>query len=239
MSLIITPFGIFTAIGFILASFLFWRSLRDDFPQEEILTLTLYLALGGLLSARFFWVLFHWQLFWQEPLALILWSKIPGFSFLGTTLGILGTLGYWGRKKVWDLWQALDSLIVACLVFFVFGAAGAYLTNKDFFYLLLGFLGIFILILIKFVFKNYRSFSFYKSGKVGFIGLSSLACFFSLFLPLAFFKKSVLSLEMVGFLVIIFGALGLLYQRSGRKIGEDIKKFKIYAKSNFPNQISS
>lgn len=236
-SLPITPFGILTAIGFVIASFLFWRRLKEDFPEEEIFTLTLWLALGGLLVSRLAYVILHSHLFIQNPPALFFWGKYPGFSLLGAVLGILGTLGYFGKKKDWDIWIALDALVPVCLVIFVLGSFGAYLSNREIFYLTFPILGVSVLLIKKFCLVNYRSFSFYPSGKVGFLGLSSMILFFSLILPLDFYKKSVLSLEAIGFLVIIVVALGFLYQRSGRKIKEDLKMKNPIPTIKFPAKV--
>jgi len=217
-SLPITPFSILTAFGFVLASFLFWRALKDDFPEEEILTLTLWLALGGLLASRLVYLIFHYQFLWQNPVALIFWSKYPGFSLLGGFLGIGGVLGIWGKKREWDIWLTLDKLADPLLLMVILSSVGAWLGNKEIYSLGLVVLGILGILGKRFYLGKYRSFAFYPSGKVGFIGLASTILFFSLILPLDFYKKSVLSLEAVGDLVIILVSLGLLYKRSGRKI---------------------
>ena len=232
-SIPITLFGILTAIGFVLASFLFWRSLKDDFPEEEILTLAIWLALGGILGGRLSYAFFHPRLFLQNPAALFLWSKYSGFSLLGVALGIWGVLGVWGRKKDWDVWLTLDKLVEPLLLIVFLGSVGAWLGSQEAYHLGLVVLGILGFLGEKFYLSKYRSFAFYPSGKVGFMGLATTILFFSLVLPLDFCQKNVLSWEAIGYLVIILVLLGLLYKRSERKIREDLKKF--YAKSNSIN----
>lgn len=226
-SLPITPFGILVAAGFAIASFLFWRNLRGDYVEEEILSLTVWLGLGGLLVSRAAYAFFHYQLFWRNPGALILWTRFPGFSLTGAALGIGAILVFWGRKKELDIWPVLDQMIIAGLFLFVLGCLGGWLSDQRLIFLIKTAAGILVLALVKFFLKNYRSFTFYPSGRVGFVGLSGSAIFFSLILALDFFSKSVLLFEGIGFLVIILGSLGLLYQRSGRKLREDLGKLKI------------
>lgn len=222
-SLPITPFGLFTALGFVFASFLFWRNLRGDYLEEEILSLTVYLSLGGLLVSRVVYVVAQHQLFWQNPAALILWTKYPGFSLTGAALGMGAILIVWGKRQKLDIWPVLDQMVVVSLFLFIFGSLGAWIKSQTFFYLLKALVGLFVLFLAKKFFKKYRSFILYPSGKVGFVGLASNIVFFSLILPLDFFSKGVLLFEGIGFLVIILGSLGLLYLRSERRPKEDLK----------------
>ena len=202
-SLPITPFSFLTAIGFVLASFLFWRNLKNDFPEEEILSLTCWLAIGGILGARIVYALFQPQFFLQQPLALFFWSKYGGFSLLGAFAGIFLILAIFARRKKWDVWQVLDQLAIMSLMVFVFGAVGSCLTNKEILNLVLAGAGVFCLLAKKLWLTNYRSFAFYPSGKIGFIGLSLIIIFFSLLLPLDFYKKNGLSWENLGNLIIV------------------------------------
>lgn len=121
---------------------------------------------------------------------------------------------------------------MVCLVLFVFGSGGAWLGNGEIYYLGLGVLGSLGILGRKFYLVNYRSFTFYPSGKVGFVGLVLIMVFFSLILALDFCQKNVLSWEAIGYLVITLGALGLLYKRSGREVREDLKGIYVFVIPN-------
>ena len=216
-SLPISPFGILIAIGFVLASFIFWRGLKDDFSDEEIFSLTSWSGLFGLLAGRLGYVIFNFQLFLQNPMALFFWTKYFGFSLLGAVLGMVGALLVWAKKGERDIWQVLDVLVASGLAMFIFGSLGAYFSNREFFYLGFGLAGFLVLILQKFYLSKYRSFPFYPSGKVGFLGLSSIILLFSFILPLDFYKNGRLSWEAIGYLAVVVVAGGFLYLRSERR----------------------
>jgi len=235
-SIPITPFGLLIAFGFVLASFVFWRGLKNDFSDEEIFGLTSWLGLLGLLVGRVGYAIFNFQLFLQNPASLFLWTKYFGFSLLGVMLGMIGALLVWAKRGKRDIWQVLDVLVTSGLAMFIFGSLGAYLSkaksssayfvlesssaylgNKEFIYLGFGLAGFLVLILQKFYLSKYRSFRFYPSGKVGFLGLSSVILLLVFILPLDFYKNDGLSLEAIGYLAMIVVTGGFLYLRSERR----------------------
>jgi hypothetical protein len=179
----------FICFGFILAVFLFWRSLKEDFEQEEVLTLAILTSVLGILG------------FW-------------GLSVLGAFSAIILVFLLWVRKKAWDIWVVAEASTVPLLLFFIFGKVGVFLAGQDWFFLLQAATAFGVLVLVKKVLVGYRSFAFYKSGKVGFIFLSSLALFFSLLLALAILGGRVLKWEMLAQTLLILGAVGLLIKRA-------------------------
>ena len=57
-------------LAFILASYTLWHYLREDYPEEEIISLTIYLALVFLVGARLIHILFH---FGEFKFSLLSW----------------------------------------------------------------------------------------------------------------------------------------------------------------------
>lgn len=190
-------FNFLAVVGLVLAVFVFWRNLKEDFDQEEVLTLALLAAVLGFLG------------FW-------------GFSLLGAFSGVTVAVILWGKKKAWDIWLILEASVVPLLLVFIFGAVGAFLTGKDLKFLILGLLGVLVLVLVKKVLAGYRSFAFYSSGKPGFIFLAAAAVFFSFLLGLAFWQRRVLKLETIGESLLVLGSLGFLYRRAERKMKNPI-----------------
>ncbi|OGM22906.1 hypothetical protein A2865_00620 [Candidatus Woesebacteria bacterium RIFCSPHIGHO2_01_FULL_39_17] len=151
---------IFSFLAVILFLFLFWRRLKEDYTQNQIFTTAFYtllgFSLGSIVSDNFapdWW-------FWT--------------SFLGGSLGIfVGTIRF--NLRVFEALEAgiLSSLILYGFVFFynwintnkVTSGLGALATSV-------------LLIIFVFLDRRYKTFSWYKSGKVGFSGMTVLGSLF-------------------------------------------------------------
>ena len=95
----VSSFGVFLALGFLLAVFLIWRLSRAwDLDEEKVLDLTLLTFLGGLIGARVYFVMEHWDFFAANFTKAILFYKFPGFSFWGGVLGGWLTLFYFSKR---------------------------------------------------------------------------------------------------------------------------------------------
>ncbi len=112
----ISSFGVFLALGFLLGVFLIWRLSRAwDLDEEKVLDLTLLTFLGGLIGARFYFVIEHWNYFAINFSKAILFYKFPGFSFWGGVLGGWLTLFYFSKRFKLDFWQIADIAAVGFL----------------------------------------------------------------------------------------------------------------------------
>lgn len=217
----ISTFGFFAAFSFVAASFFLWRTLRDDYPEEEILSLTILLTLGAILGARIVFLLSSWEILFQ-PTAWFNFRAFGGFSPLGAILAAFLLVSFWTKKKSWDFWQIADVLVSAFLAVLVLLGVGLALSADGKFILSFLFLSCFSLILSFVLVKNYRKFIWYKSGKPGFSACLSLAFFFAGWSLLEFvFAKSVYW-EKVIVLVFAIACLVFLYRRSERNFKEDL-----------------
>lgn len=183
-------------LGIILFLFIFWKRLKDDYSSNIIFGSGFAIILGivlGLGLSKFFIPLWFF------------WTAFVG-SLLGMFLMIL--------KFKLKFYETFESLILATmpltsLMFFKDSVIHSSLNS------FLAFAGSLILIFLAYWFDlNYKSFTWYKSGKIGFAGLSAGIIFFLIRTVLAIFGISVLSfvdsLEPIlsGIVVLIF--IGLL-----------------------------
>jgi len=188
-------------LALILASFIFWKKLKEDYPNEEIFFLTILMLVSGNIGGRFFQAQ---GAFLGGILPLILFSKI----------------------KKWNPWQAADAVIYPFLLIFLILNFSKIIYVFSWLTLLMMTLGLGVLVSSLRIEKTYRSFLWYKSGKVGFLACFAILAFFGPFLLLEFFlKKELYWLLFTDFGILIITAI-FLYYRSERKFAEDWQFFK-------------
>jgi len=196
-------------LALIFSAFIFWRKLKEDYRGEEIFPLNILLVVAGFFGARV-------------------------FSLQGAFLAIILSLIFFSRQKKWNSWQAADSVVSPLLLMILV----FYLTDFSTIFLWRNFsvaiLALMMLFLTKIMEKKYRSISWYKSGKVGFLACFSIMAFFGLFLVLELFYQEALYLTTIVDLGIVIIAFVLLYRRSERDWLKDklgfIKFFKNYGR---------
>jgi len=150
-------FIFFALVGFL---FSFWKRLREDYSSEQIFSTSFLSLIGiilGVISANFLLANFWFYL-----------------GLLGGVIGLfIGVLKY--KLRIFETLEAgiLGGLV---LIFFVF--LYNFISQRSFssgFFLLVSLSAI---VLFDFLNKNYKNFSWYASGRVGFSGLTVAGLFF-------------------------------------------------------------
>jgi len=212
----------FIVFAFIAASFVLWRLLKDDYPEEEIITFTILFTFFALLSGRVFYIADHFSAFDFQFSKWLFWYRFPGFSLAGAFWG--GALfSFWrAKKKDWDAWLLADAVIRALVWAVLLGGVGFYLVameNSSLFKLVWALI-VFLLSFI--IIRRYRKFVWYKSGKPGFIACFTTALYFLGLFVLDFSQGSQLYFNLGGSISLVTLALVFLYLRSDRKLKEDL-----------------
>jgi hypothetical protein len=212
--------------AFLIGTFLLWRLLREDIPEEILLVAALWAAggTGGLfLVVQATKLVPPWFLAGSK---LIFWESLIGGGF---------TFWLYLRKNHLQLWELLDQTVAAFLLTLTVGF-GFYqfaqwifvpntrnLTNS----MALVIVGETLIVngLAVPISRNYRRWRFYPSGRVGFVGLTSLGLLFLLNLVLAPILTGRVYLALADdWWLSFFGLVTvscLLYYRSGRKVAEE------------------
>lgn len=127
-NLSVSSFGVFLALGFIVAIFLIWRLCRAwDMDEEKTLDLTLLTFAGGLIGARLYFVIQHLSFFAGSPSSVLLINKVPGFTFWGGFLGAWLTLFFFAKRFRADFWQLSDIALIGLLGGLIFSDLGCFL----------------------------------------------------------------------------------------------------------------
>lgn len=225
--LVISPLTLLSPLAFMVASFILWRGLKEDYPEEEIISLTIYLALIFLGGARIVYIITHFEEFQFFPLRWLLPGHYPGFSFFGGFLACLGWLIFWSKRKAWDFWEIVEVLVFAWFVSVALVGAGLYLISGRLIFLGEALLGLVLLPFSLFLKKKYRTFVWYKSGKLGFVSCVLTSIFMLGKLILEIISRGGLYWEGIFLLGVAIAGVVILYSRSGRSIKEDLSHGKI------------
>lgn len=146
----------FNTLGVLIFLFVFWKRLKEDYTTSQIFTTGLYMIVGISLATVFSRkFLEHWW-FW--------------LSFIGAALGlILGILKF--KLRFFETFEAGVAATFPWLGV-VFLSDSIEKSKPASF---IGFIVIILLtVLFYFLDAHYKKFTWYKSGRVGFTGLTTL-----------------------------------------------------------------
>jgi hypothetical protein len=162
-------------LGALVFLFFFWRRLREDYSGTQIFTTAFYIligvSLGFLISFNFFSLWWFW------------------LSLVGTLLGLV--LGIWRNKL--RFFEVLESSLMAFLPWLVLIFLSDSILKSNpisliFSVLIFGLMGVFY-----YLDDHYKGFVWYRSGRIGFAGLTTAGLFFLIRMALATFFSFVLS----------------------------------------------
>jgi hypothetical protein len=145
------------------------------------------------------------------------------FSLAGAFIGAVGII-YWQIIRLkQNPWEFLDALVLPFLCFLTAGSGGAFLTDGGPWHLSLLAIGIMSLASYPWFKKKYRSFTWYPSGKTGFLIAFYGLVTFPILILLAFVRNGKVYLNELVLLLLTLVCLGALYYRSERDPQKDFK----------------
>jgi len=246
--------GVLMLVGLLVGLFYWWKLGRDEHWDEIALFDVFFLSLFiFLLVGRLAYVVLHWSDLGTiyRYFAFLTYPGIAyGWGIFGSMIGAIGFV----REKDWDLWKALDVLVIVIAIIILFGSIGAVLNGSnpgkvvswgmnypglegkyipvDLWGVIWGIISFVVVARVR---KNFRFYSWYKGeaslAKDGLASLSFGALIGVYYLVRAFIDDSLLMVGKIP-LIGIFG-LGLLvlasyfiYARSGVTIKWDLLKSK-------------
>lgn len=184
--------------GAFLFLFIFWRRLREDYTRDTVLNGGFVVFLSGFLSG-----VLGWAASFYLPDYLIFESV--GLWFWSGFLGLFGGAYYYSLRNKLILSEVYEVSFIGILPFYfllvLFDVLAAF-SVVSFVYLVLIVLvgGLYV-----YLGRNYKRFSWYKSGRVGFAGLAALGVLFLFRAIIAAFDPLVIS--FVGSIEIVLSAL--------------------------------
>lgn len=130
---VLRSYGLLIAIG-IIVGFLSIRkrAKKISLSEDDILDLLIYLIIGGLIGARFFFILtngfFH---FLANPIEILRsnGNGIEGLSFIGIVVAGIPITYWFARKKKINYWGLLDVLSIGTIIGYAIGRIGCFLNG--------------------------------------------------------------------------------------------------------------
>lgn len=149
-----------TLIASLLFLYLFWVRLREDYTSSQIFTTTFYtlfgIGFGNILADNFFYPWWFWA------------------TFLGGIIGL--AFGIWRFHL--RIFEAMEAYIISGLTLLLAVSTEDLVREYSQSSLILLISALFFIFLFIFFDKHYKKFTWYKSGRVGFTGLTVLGLFF-------------------------------------------------------------
>lgn len=164
-----------TAFGILIFIFIFWKKLKEDYSAEIIFTSALATILG--IITFYFLAKKFMPPYW-------FWSGI-----FGALMG-LGLSSYKFHLRFYEVFEAMviSVLPLTAFVFLTDSVASASIFSFIYFVIIVALIGLYYILD-----KRYKSFTWYRSGRIGFSGLGVTATFFLLRALFALFFPDVLS----------------------------------------------
>ena len=179
-------------LGTLIFLFLFWKRLKEDFVAEIIFKVASYILAGVLIGFIF---AFKFSPDW------FLW-----YSFAGAMLGMI--FGVFTLRV--KFYEALEAFTISFLPWLAFMFLEDSVVNSSL-SSFLGFTATLVFIFVSYWFgDHYKNFTWYKSGKIGFAGLATLALIFLIRFTVAIFGIHVLSFVSQRYESVISGILALI-----------------------------
>lgn len=163
-------------LGLFIFFFLLWKTLKDDYQYEKIFNFAFFILFGlffGLLISKYLA-----GIYW-------FWLTLSG-SIIGFIISLI-------RQKM-KFYESFEAFVISLLPWISLIYLADSINKSSLSSFLMFWMGL-ICISLFFFFKSfYRSFTWYKSGRVGFSGLSAALIFFLFRALISFLFPNILSL---------------------------------------------
>lgn len=106
----VSSFGVFLLLAFVVAILLMRaRTARLGWNSGEVLDLSLYTIIGGVVGARIGHALVNLGDFARDPIRVVMIWRDPGFAFYGSLVGGAIVASLYGRRRGWSLGRIADT----------------------------------------------------------------------------------------------------------------------------------
>lgn len=162
-------------IGALIFLFIFWKRLKEDYASEIVFKSATYIFIGilvgWLVSVRFFAEWFFW------------------FEFIGAIGGVYFSSRYLRLR----FYETLEAFVISVLPWLSLTFLKSSVVGSSFASFIAFLVTLVMIFVYYFLDYHYKEFTWYRSGKIGFAGLLTMAILFLIRSSLALFGIHVLS----------------------------------------------
>lgn len=162
--------GLIKLLGVIIFLYLVWRNLNDDYRDEQLISYGWSSILVMLLGGRIVYGLWNWGALNDSWTSWFMIFRVSGFNFYGGIIFVLIWTVWFCIRNEWKVWSFLEDVTPIYYLLLAFLSGGEYiragLDARQLSWMLLALSGY---LFANFLRGRYRSISWYKSGKKGFV----------------------------------------------------------------------
>lgn len=201
--------AIIRVVAIVLFLYMTWRNLRGDYDEGKLISFGWFSILFFLVFSRIGFGLLNLGIWnsWKDW--LMVWNK-PGFNYLIGTLGFVLSVFIFSRMNQWKFFTFIENNLKNFLVFLGLLMIDELVRTRFDLNIVWYLLAIVVTYLIDLqLFKKYRSFVWYKSGKKGFVFLFSTFLINLLIALIILLSKGNPILAIIASIVSLTSLLGL------------------------------
>lgn len=123
---VIYSYGLFVAIGFIIATFVCTnRAKKENIEKEKVLDLNIFVFIAGIIGARLLYVLTELKYYVKDPIAIFkVWEG--GLVYYGGFLFGLAGFVWYVKKIKFNIWKMTDILMPGVAIAQCIGRIGCF-----------------------------------------------------------------------------------------------------------------
>ncbi|MGH7555405.1 MAG: prolipoprotein diacylglyceryl transferase [Longimicrobiales bacterium] len=127
----ITSFGLMMFVSFIAAAWIFGKQLqRYGYPRDIAWDVLAWVAIGGILGAKFYYLALHWQDLVANPIRELL--SRGGLVWYGGLIGGIVAFYFQVRAKKLPIALMFDGTAAALAIAYAVGRLGCFLVGDDY-----------------------------------------------------------------------------------------------------------
>lgn len=202
--------AIIRVIGIALFLYLTWRNLRGDYPEEKLVFFGWVSVIFFLIFGRIGFGLLNWGVWKNLNDWVSVWQK-PGMDYLIATIGFVLAAFLMSKINQWKFFAFMEDNLKNFLIFILVLMIDELIRTRLNIEILI-YISILIIayVISLWLYKKYRSFVWYRSGKKGFVFLAVVFLIFLLNTGVMFWFKNKLVLLILSGLISSISLIGLL-----------------------------
>lgn len=188
--------GILKVVGVIVFMYLLWRNLKDSYKDSELVVFGWTSLLVFVVGSRLVYGLFNWGKLETVGQWFNLTAK-PGMVYEGGIAAVLLLIWWMSRLNNWKMWSFLEDVTAMFYALVTVIIFDEWWGSREVRLLTISLTMLFGCVLAIYFKGKYRSYSWYRSGKKGFIFGMTGAIIFLLLMAEAILFKEGLGVMMV------------------------------------------